>query len=370
MEHVVVIGGGITGASAAFHAAEAGAEVTLIDESHPGQATAAGAGIISPWLSQRRNKAWYALARGGAAYYPELIQALEEYGETDTGYYRSGAIHLHDIEERLQHKYSHALKRRETAPEMGAVELLSENETNSLFPQLRPGYRSVWVEGGGRVDGRKVRNALIRAAAKKGVTVIYGRAELVHQGNDVSVKVDGSTLHPDKIIAAAGAWSSGLLAPLGVKSAIKPQKGQILHLKIKEENHSWPVVMPHNEYYLLHFGKGHVVFGATREDNSGYDTRRTAEGHREILSAALELAPGLKDAEVVETRVGLRPSAPNFMPVFGSLPDYPQIFMADGLGASGLTSGPFVGRQTAHLALGQKTELETEQYDVSQVLED
>lgn len=64
MKSHIVIGAGILGASAAYHLAKAGAKVTVIDRKDPGQATDAAAGIICPWLSQRRNKAWYALAKG------------------------------------------------------------------------------------------------------------------------------------------------------------------------------------------------------------------------------------------------------------------------------------------------------------------
>ena len=40
-------------------------EVTVFDHGQ-GQATKAAAGIISPWFSKRRNKAWYKMARLGA----------------------------------------------------------------------------------------------------------------------------------------------------------------------------------------------------------------------------------------------------------------------------------------------------------------
>ncbi|MFL6518147.1 MAG: NAD(P)/FAD-dependent oxidoreductase, partial [Bacillus sp. (in: firmicutes)] len=76
MQRIVVIGAGILGSSTAYHLAQSGAEVTLIDRMDSGQATDAAAGIVCPWLSQRRNKAWYQLAKGGAKYYPELIAQL------------------------------------------------------------------------------------------------------------------------------------------------------------------------------------------------------------------------------------------------------------------------------------------------------
>src|SRR5699024_10623648 len=92
---VVIIGGGIVGASTAYALTKKDADVVLIVRFDTGQATDAAAGIICPWLSQRRNKAWYRLVSSGARMYHELIRELEADGETDTGYKQVGALGLH-----------------------------------------------------------------------------------------------------------------------------------------------------------------------------------------------------------------------------------------------------------------------------------
>src|SRR5699024_9322032 len=79
---IIIIGGGIAGASSAYYLSKEGVDVTLIDRSDTGQATDAAAGIICPWLAQRRNKAWYRLVRMAAKMYPDLIKELEAAGET------------------------------------------------------------------------------------------------------------------------------------------------------------------------------------------------------------------------------------------------------------------------------------------------
>ncbi len=95
MNKYIIIGAGILGASTAYHLAKAGADVTVIDRRDEGQATQAAAGIVCPWLSQRRNQAWYQLAKSGAAYYPQLIAELENAGETNTGYAQVGALSVY-----------------------------------------------------------------------------------------------------------------------------------------------------------------------------------------------------------------------------------------------------------------------------------
>lgn len=86
IKRIAVIGGGIVGATAAFYLSQKNYEVDIYDDG-VGQATSAAAGIICPWLSQRRNKEWYQLASKGAAFYPQLMHDLNE-SLTDSDIYK------------------------------------------------------------------------------------------------------------------------------------------------------------------------------------------------------------------------------------------------------------------------------------------
>lgn len=367
----IVIGGGILGASTAYHLARNGANVRLVDRKDKGQATDAAAGIVCPWLSQRRNKAWYQLAKGGAKIYPQLIEALAKDGETDTGYARVGAISIHTDEKKLIAMRDRAIKRREDAPEMGDVTLLDETQTRELFPLLTDGFGSVHVSGAARVDGRALRNALIRGAQKHGAEIIDGDACLIHKGSQVvGVSVDGNTYEADIVIATNGAWMRQLLKPLGVTFNVEPQRAQIMHLQINDHDTSkWPVVMPPNSQYILAYEHGRIVIGATHENNVGLNYRVTAGGLHEVLSKGFDIAPGLASSTVLETRVGFRPFTPGFLPLVGKLPGFEGLLLANGLGASGLTMGPFIGTQLAKLALGEEIEIDLADYDVTNAIE-
>ncbi|GAA0460147.1 FAD-dependent oxidoreductase [Alkalibacillus silvisoli] len=366
----IIVGGGILGASTAYHLARKGEQVTLIDRNDQGQATDAAAGIVCPWLSQRRNKAWYQLVKNGARYYPELVEQLNAEGEKNTGYKRVGTISLHTDQKKLEQMVERAEKRREDAPEMGEIKLLSREETRELFPPLAEEYASVYVSGGARVNGRAIRNSLIRAAKKHGATVMEGDAQLIAVGSRVTgVKVNGEVLEADQVIDTAGAWSRQLVEPIGVDYDVTIQRAQILHLDLIGENTAdWPVVMPPSNAYLLTFSGGRVVVGATRTDHADFDHRATAGGVREILDKALTVAPGLDDASIIETRVGFRPYTPGYLPVIGSMPGYDGLLVANGLGATGLTAGPYLGSVLADLALGEDVDLDLGQYDVNEAI--
>ncbi|MBM7645444.1 D-amino-acid dehydrogenase [Scopulibacillus daqui] len=371
MQNVIVIGAGILGASAGYHLAKGGANVTIVDRQDPGQATDAAAGIVCPWLSQRRNQAWYRLAKGGARYYPELIKELEACGETDTGYARVGAISIHQDEQKLEKMVERAIKRRQDAPEIGEITQLTPEETRALFPLLAEGYGSVHVSGAARVNGRALCRSLIHAAEKYGASVIRGHAEIVCKNNELTgVKVDGEILAADKAVITAGAWAKDLVKPLGIHFLVTSQKAQIVHLHLPNTDTSqWPVVMPPNDQYLLAFDGGRIVAGATHENDAGLDCRVTAGGLHEIFDKAFAAAPGLADSTVIETRVGFRPFTPGFLPVIGELPGYKGILAANGLGASGLTVGPYLGAELAKLALGEPLEINLSDYDVAGAIE-
>src|SRR5699024_12666291 len=88
MKRIIVVGSGIVGASAAYQLVKKNVEVILIDKKQDGKATSAGAGIISPWTSRVENEDWYKIARGGAIFYPDLIEQRKQDGEEEVALLR------------------------------------------------------------------------------------------------------------------------------------------------------------------------------------------------------------------------------------------------------------------------------------------
>ncbi|MCG7342970.1 FAD-binding oxidoreductase [Sporosarcina sp. ACRSL] len=371
MEQIIIIGGGILGASTAYHLAKGGAKVMLVDRKDAGQATDAAAGIICPWLSQRRNKAWYALAKEGASYYPELIKQLENDGESQTGYRKVGAISLHTELDKLEKMQARALERKKEAPEIGQVKLIDEIGTADLFPPLSEGFSSVHVEGGARVDGRALREALLSASKKLGAIIRQGSAKLsIEEGKVNGVYIGEEYIKASKLIVTAGAWAGELLRPLNLNIEVTGQKAQIVHLHLngQHDTSEWPVIMPPTDQYILPATDGKIIIGATHEDDAGFKMEPTAGGIYEVLDKALTIAPGLAEASFEEVRVGFRPFTPGFLPVIGEVPGHPELLFANGLGASGLTVGPYLGKQLANIALGNTVDIDLTLYEVDKAI--
>ncbi|EJW15217.1 FAD-binding oxidoreductase [Paenibacillus alvei] len=372
MKKVIVVGAGILGASTAYQLAKLGADVLIVDRNDSGQATDAAAGIICPWLSQRRNQAWYRLVREGARYYPKLIQELTSEGETDTGYARVGALCIHDDVDKLRMMEERAYSRKEDAPEVGNITPLNETETRKRFPLLAGGYHSVHISGAARVDGRALRDALLRSAQRNGAAMIQGDAVLQYKSKRVTgVMVGDESFASDIVIVCAGAWANPLFKPLSLHFQISYQKAQIMHLHVpdQQDTGSWPLIMPPTDQYMLAFNQQKIVIGATHENEvEGYDTRVTAGGMQEVLNKGLTLAPALANCTVQEVRVGFRPFTPGYLPVIGAVPGWEGLLTANGLGSSGLTAGPYLGSQLAKMALNMELDINLEDYDIRKAI--
>lgn len=372
MKKIVVIGSGILGAAATYQLAKQGVEVINVDRDEEGQATKAAAGIICPWLAQRRNKAWYQLADGGARYYPKLIEELQKDGETNTGYKRVGMLGLFQEDKKLHAALERVLKRKENSPEIGEVHLLNEEETKDKFPLVDEGYRSIHIGGGARVDGNALRHSLIRAAEKHGATFVKGNAKLLNENNKViGVTVNDETIKAHETIATTGAWMNELFEPLKIAFQAYPQKAQIIHLSYQgdQKTDNWPVIMPPNNQYILPSENNRIIIGATHETAAGFDLQVTAGGVHEVLDKALQIAPPLSSCTLLETKVGFRPFTPGSLPVIGRLPHESGLILGNGLGASGLTMGPFVGKILASLALDETVDIDLSQYDVAHAIQ-
>lgn len=348
----MVVGGGIVAASVAYHLARQAVPVTTVTGSEIGVATNAGAGIVCPW-TDRVEDAAYQLAVEGARYYPELVDALADDGESETGYARVGALCVAPDPAALSGIAARLAARLPGTPEIGDVAELDPPEPSRMFPPLAADLSGLCVAGAARIDGRKIRDSLIRAATRRGARQVQGSAVLEHAGGRATgVTVGDDRIDADVVVVAAGAWTAQVCASLGWQLAIGPQRGQILHVELPDaDTASWPVVLPGHDPYLLAFPAGRVVFGATRED-AGFDYRSTAGGISGLLTAALELAPGLREATMLETRIGFRPATRDGLPLLGRLAE--NLIIAAGNGPEGLTAGAWTGRLAAMLAVGQQ----------------
>jgi D-amino-acid dehydrogenase len=366
----VIVGGGILGWSAAYRLVRRGAQVAVIDNQLEGRATAAGAGIVSPGTSIHGSPGTAPLTKAAVAWYPTLIAELAEDGETDTGFSTPGTLFVFTDEDeyaRMPEVRSNAEKK--LAEGVGCIDdisLLSGPEAKELFPALADIPGALYMSGGSRVDGRLITAAMRRAAIARGVVEIMGQATVDPASlRQRSLKVGEEAISFDNLLIAAGAWTHGLMADLGLEIPLAPQRGQILHLSMDGvTTTSWPVIHGFHNHYLLAFAENKVVVGATREDGTGFDYRRTLGGVAQEMNEALRVAPGLANATLSEIRVGFRPMSADGMPIMGRIPQFDNVHIATGHGPGGLTMGPVSGALVADSILDSQPDPLVQQYSI------
>jgi glycine oxidase len=151
--------------------------------------------------------------------------------------------------------------------------------------------------------------------------------------------VDGEKVQSRWTVIAAGCCSAEIEGASQF-APVRPAKGQMIALRAKDfgiERVLW------SDYvYLVPRNDGRILAGATVE-YVGFEKKVTAGGVQKIIAAALQLAPALAKAQLEETWAGLRPDAPDHLPIIGPT-DLDGLLIATGHFRSGILLAPITAR--------------------------
>jgi glycine oxidase len=207
-------------------------------------------------------------------------------------------------------------------------------------------------------DAAQVRNprhvrALLTACTLRGIALRAGCPVLGFErsGERVAgVVTPAAVLRAGQYLLCAGAWSDGLLGPLGVRLGIKPVRGQIalLHTGTPKLRH----LIEQGHRYLVPRDDGRVLVGSTEED-AGFVKATTATAIRELLAFAIERVPALGQARLERAWAGLRPGSPDGLAFLGRVPGCANLFVASGHYRAGIQLSPGTAQVMTELLLGQ-----------------
>jgi D-amino-acid dehydrogenase len=347
----IVIGGGVVGASTAYHLVRAGVKTLLVDRRDAGRATDAGAGILSTATNTDDPDLIERFEARAAEYYPLLVEHLRGDDAGDTGYGVCGSLTVAIDEDEVAHLHQikTGLRRWRAAKVQGCTEI-GPDQAKALFPPLAEVKGAIHCGRGARVDGRLLAAALLRAAGQRGLEIHHAAVEdlIVEHGAVAGIRVAGERIACGHAVVAAGAWSKELGRRLDIDIPVEAQRGQILHLGLPGiDTRAWPIVLAFRGHYMVPWDDSRVAVGATRETGSGFRPHTTAAGVSQVLAEALRVAPGLAEATIRETRVGLRPASRDGLPILGPVPGIANLLLATGHGSIGLQLGPYSGKVVA-----------------------
>lgn len=356
---VIVIGGGVIGSSIAYRLARQGARVTLFDGGAPGQASAASAGVIAPPADATPGP-FRELALEGARLYPALCEELLERTGIDPGLRAGSVLYLARTEaDELELRH-----RRDRLAGAGVIAgWLDASRVRDVEPALAGDIRAgLHVPQQHQVDAPALVRALRRAAADLGARL---RPEMVDrldlQGERVAgVRCGGERLEAAEVVIANGAWAGSFAADLGRAIPVRPVRGQMVGLRPMESLLRTICFGP--RVYLLRKSEGWIYVGATVEE-AGFEARVTAAGVSELLAGAAALVPSLGQATFSHAWAGLRPAAPDAMPLIGRLPGRSGLTLATGHFREGVLLAPITAELVADLVERRRPRLPLDAFD-------
>ena len=369
---ILIIGGGIAGSSTAFHLAEQGRDVILLERGE----------IASEASGQNMG----GLGGSGWGNNPNLLSYLTagsveifKHIQIDRGYdieFRlSGTLTAIHTEEQYEYYQDDVASQRNNGYE---IELLSVREARAIEPEANgelPGY--MYRPERGQADPVKTTRAFAHAAELAGATINTGQNVVSitpMSAGGYSIQTESSEFRCQTLVLATGAWCGPVGEMLGIKIPIVPIRGQmwateslptrVLHtIGSTISSYAWsksngsddvtPPNLTHKNgrrmtrhLYGRQRKNGEIIFGGDRE-SLGYNTTPDVTGIEVNRGHAAEVIPLVASLPIARSWAGLMPFSLDGSPIIGKIPIRDNLFIVSGLASSGFGRGPMAGKLAA-----------------------
>ena len=400
---VLVIGGGIIGASCAYYLSREGMQVTLIERKEAvcpiDGSTYANAGFIMPsdpyplpapgvlgqglkWLLDSSSPLYIkprpspALARwlvGFAAAsrqttmkrgMPVLrslgvagIKAFDELdalGEIDAGYHHNGILSLYLTQTAFDATVAGVEPLRESFGVQ--TEVMDAAAVHERVPAALPA-----VVGGAHhredahADPCVFTRELARLAVAQGATVLTATEALGFRlvGRRVAaVTTTRGDISAGTVVLAAGVWSAKLARGLHLSLPLQPAKGYSITVARPDGvPEDLPLYLPEGHACVTPYGE-RLRFAGTLE-LSGINDRVLPNRLSAIRKGVGRFLEGAAAAEALHIWRGLRPMTPDGLPIVGRAASYDNLIVATGHNMNGLMYGPITGQLVAEIVAGR-----------------
>jgi glycine oxidase len=347
---VIVVGGGLMGCSVAYRLAKDGARVTILERSIPGaEASSAAAGILGPSVESFDDAFALQLGRRSRELHAELAEELEEYFAIDVGFRRCGVLKIALDEGELD-----ALERQAESLTVQGVrcERWSAEELAREEPSCNPeALGALSMAEDAQVEPKKLLSAIALGAEREGATFRTGatvRSIDVEGGRARGVELDNETLRADRVVVAAGSWST-LIPGLPVDSdTIYPVRGQMITTRTRPPLFRRIVFGAGG--YVVTRPDGRVLCGSTME-RVGFQRGTTFGGMADVIAKAIRIAPSLHSAAIESHWSSFRPGTPDGLPLVGES-HIEGLFVASGHYRNGILLAPLTAELIAEAMAG------------------
>src|SRR5438309_3693459 len=364
----VVIGGGITGTSVAYHLAQAGWRDTVLLEKADltSGSTCHAAGLVtqfnpSPTMMRFRR------------YSIELYRQL---GIFET----VGSLRFASSREQFLEQQRGVSRARAIGME---VDMVSAETASDLMPAITKDslFGAVWVPGDGALDPHTATFALAEAARERGVTVLTDTRvtgiELSSKGAIQAVQTQRGRIEAEVVVIACGIWAPQVAAMAGafvVSTPVDHQHAALQAVGGAELPQTMPCFRdPDNLIYGKAEAGGVVLGGYELNPNArwidgvpwehaGTSVTPNERRFEPLLEGAARRFPFISEAGVIKLVCHPDAMTPDANPLLGPVPGVHGLFMAAGLSLNGFGGAGGVGKSLTELITSGESELDLHAY--------
>ncbi len=354
---VVIVGGGVHGASVAYHLATKGVrDIVVLERDRLGAGSTsrnAGGGRlqfsteINVRLSQRSLPRWERFA--------------DEMG-VDIGLHQVGYLILITSERDVApFERSLAMWSRLGVP----AQRLDQHAVREIFPELQVDDLrfATFCAKDGYLDSTSLLNGYVARARALGVR--FREGEPVTAIDRASAGISGvrtpkGAIATETLVNAAGPWAAQVGALCGVDLPITPLRRQVFVTDpVPGLEHDFPLTVEMATSFYFRRESGGVLMGmADPADKPGFDDSVNWDFLPTIVERGLERLPPLERAKVKTGWAGFYEDTPDKHPILGRIAGVPGFICVAGFSGHGLMHAPAAGEAIAELIVDGKTTLD------------
>ncbi len=350
---VVIIGGGVVGVSAAFHLAEAGAQVVLFERDQLGSgSTSKAAGGVRAQFSDPLN---IRIAQRSL----ELFKDFPNRPGWEIDLHEVGYLFLLTREAEVEaFTRNVALQNELGVPSR----IITPAEAKELCPLLEVDdvLAATYSPEDGHATPESVVMGYAYAARQFGAQLLTGHEveAIEHRDGRISaVRANGRTVQTDTVICAAGAWSRHAGALAGVELPVSPLRRQVLFTEPMDNlPKRIPLTIDFSSTFYFHGEGPGLLFGMSDPtETPGFNLETTDTWIPALLEAAERRAPRVAAAGIQGGWAGLYDMSPDHNAIIGEAEDVSSFLYATGFSGHGFLQGPATGEILRDLVLERPT---------------
>ena len=364
---VIVIGGGVIGASVAYHLARRGVRATVLERGDMASGSSGACdGLVL--LQSKRPGIHLRLAMEST----KLFNRLSEELPVPIEYRCRGGMVVIETKEEFHAMERYAQEQRETGLEVAILDIAAARR---IEPQLSESLAgAAYSPLDGQVNPIALTHGLALGARALGArirthTEVTGLR--LERGRVTGVETDQGRFSAGMVVNAAGVYAPRLGEMVGIPVPIRPRRGQLLVTEATKPMIKGTfisaryIAAKHNPELAKGEGEGiaieqtesgNLLLGSTREF-VGFDWGTTVGGIRGIARRTMAVLPGLAALNVIRSFAGLRPYTPDGLPILGPVEGVEGLIMAAGHEGDGIALSPITGELIAQFIAEGRTKI-------------